>query len=144
MPVKNMAGIKMGRLEVVEQAATVAGIGTYWLCKCSCGKLCEVLGISIRKGNTKSCGCIKKEMDAEKMRKTRTHGMSKTPIYYTWLNIRNRCQEPKNQDYKDYGARGIKVCVIIPLTGATTMAITNPATVDGLQEKNKPEIRAII
>jgi hypothetical protein len=31
-------------------------------------------------------------------------------LYQTWLNIRNRCTNPKNNGYKNYGGRGIKVC----------------------------------
>jgi hypothetical protein len=27
-----------------------------------------------------------------------------------WKNMRNRCNDPNNKQYKDYGGRGIKVC----------------------------------
>lgn len=33
-----------------------------------------------------------------------------TPIYNSWCHMRRRCNDPKNQDYYNYGARGIKVC----------------------------------
>lgn len=33
-----------------------------------------------------------------------------TPEYSVWLNMRNRCTNPKNPSYKNYGARGIRVC----------------------------------
>lgn len=32
------------------------------------------------------------------------------PIYKIWVNMRQRCNNPKNPKYKDYGGRGIKVC----------------------------------
>ncbi len=38
------------------------------------------------------------------------HGKRKTKLYNTWCNMRRRCYEPTNQDYKDYGGRGIIVC----------------------------------
>lgn len=41
-------------------------VGPYWLCKCECGNITTVLGQSLRKGNTKSCGCLKKENTAAK------------------------------------------------------------------------------
>lgn len=39
-----------------------------------------------------------------------THGLSRTPEYRAWQTMRLRCNEPSNPAYKDYGARGIKVC----------------------------------
>lgn len=40
----------------------------------------------------------------------KTHGMSETRIYNIWLGMRNRCNNPNNSKYKNYGGRGIKVC----------------------------------
>lgn len=39
-----------------------------------------------------------------------THGMTGTTTYLTWTRNRNRCNNPFNVQYKDYGAKGIKVC----------------------------------
>lgn len=33
-----------------------------------------------------------------------------TPMYRRWYNIRSRCENPKNEKYRLYGARGIFVC----------------------------------
>lgn len=38
------------------------------------------------------------------------HGQCGTPLYMCWLNMRARCNNPKNPQYKDYGGRGIYVC----------------------------------
>lgn len=38
------------------------------------------------------------------------HGLSKSKIYYVWLSMRERCDNEKNKSYKNYGAKGIKVC----------------------------------
>lgn len=32
------------------------------------------------------------------------------PLYDRWITIKSRCGNPKDKDYKYYGARGIKVC----------------------------------
>jgi hypothetical protein len=33
-----------------------------------------------------------------------------TPAYQEWLDIRNRCYNPNNPSFKDFGAIGAKVC----------------------------------
>lgn len=41
----------------------------------------------------------------------RTHGGSRTPEFYVWCSMRQRCYNPKHEAYGDYGGRGIKVCL---------------------------------
>lgn len=36
-----------------------------------------------------------------------THGRSGTPEYYTWQNMKKRCDDVNNPRYDDYGGRGI-------------------------------------
>lgn len=38
------------------------------------------------------------------------HGGCGTPLYNVWKTMRQRCNNPKNQDYKWYGACGVSVC----------------------------------
>lgn len=38
------------------------------------------------------------------------HGLSRTPTYRAWLDMRYRCRNPNNKAYKNYGGRGITVC----------------------------------
>lgn len=38
------------------------------------------------------------------------HGLSKHHLYKTWLNMKDRCRNPKNPYYHNYGGRGITVC----------------------------------
>jgi len=40
----------------------------------------------------------------------RTHGLSGTRVYRKWINMLCRCLNPKDINYKNYGARGITVC----------------------------------
>ncbi len=40
----------------------------------------------------------------------RKHGFSKTSTYKIWKGLRQRCLNPHNRNYGDYGARGITVC----------------------------------
>lgn len=81
-------------------------------CVCSCGNLHTTDFQALKKGNTTSCGCYNKESASKRATK---HGLStingkKTSEYITWVSMKQRCLNPKNHDYKDYGARGITVC----------------------------------
>ena len=39
-----------------------------------------------------------------------THGMSITPEHKAWKNMKQRCLNPNNKRYSDYGGRGITIC----------------------------------
>lgn len=52
-----------GRLTAIEKTEKRANKSIVWRCRCECGNECEVAAISLRKGRTKSCGCLKKETD---------------------------------------------------------------------------------
>lgn len=39
----------------------------------------------------------------------RSHGKSRTPEHMIWLQVKQRCLNPKNKRYKYYGARGIDI-----------------------------------
>lgn len=39
----------------------------------------------------------------------KTHGMSKTRVYWVWDQMRRRCMDPKHKDFHLYGGRGIAV-----------------------------------
>ena len=38
------------------------------------------------------------------------HGLSGLPVYYSWQAMQQRCNNPRNDNYIHYGARGITVC----------------------------------
>lgn len=76
-----------------------------WECKCECGNITEVTGTNLNNGHTRSCGCLAKERASEVNTK---HGMVGTGIYYSWSSMKDRCDNPKNKHYHNYGGRGIK------------------------------------
>lgn len=39
-----------------------------------------------------------------------THGLSRTPPYRVWVDLRRRCNDARRPDFYRYGGRGIKVC----------------------------------
>lgn len=77
-----------------------------WICTCDCGNTVVVTGSDLKSGNTNSCGCYRSDRDREVNLK---HGLTHTNLYYVWSNVKDRCNNPRNKKYKDYGGRGIKV-----------------------------------
>lgn len=106
----NLVGLRFGRWLVVSDQP-VDRLGPQrqgrWLCRCDCGTESRVTSTSLRSGNSKSCGCFKK--DANLLRR-RTHGQTSSPTWITWMNMRNRCRRRTNPAYRWYGARGISIC----------------------------------
>ena len=114
---KDLTGKKFGRLSVIVYAYSKKPHGCYWLCKCDCENKTIVLAYALTSGNTKSCGCLHKEI-MSKLNKGRTgakhysfkHGLINTPEYNAWSVMFKRCGNPNRKDYKLYGGRGITVC----------------------------------
>lgn len=61
MAVKDMTGLRFGKLLVIERDTTVPYAAAYWRCKCDCGKEKTVRGQSLRDGSVTDCGCGKAE-----------------------------------------------------------------------------------
>ena len=66
---KDMTGQCFGRLLVTKRDGTyLKNRLAVWRCKCDCGNVTFVRGASLRKGTTKSCGCLSKEMTSARMK----------------------------------------------------------------------------
>lgn len=90
--------------------------------ECTCGNHVFLLQKTVLSGNTKSCGCLRKEVARESVSRVRkqaatsrtldgkAHGMSGTRIYRIWRAIIGRTTNPNNDMYYCYGGRGITIC----------------------------------
>jgi hypothetical protein len=110
---EDMTGWKFGRLTVKGyDGLWLAGkpsSGSAWLCDCDCGKAgVRVRASFLRKGGTRSCGCLRVEL----LRAGRTHGLSRSEheMYVIWQGIKTRCYNKRHSSYRNYGARGVKMC----------------------------------
>lgn len=57
----NEVGNRYGRLTVIERASNGGSGEARWLCGCECGRQVSVIGCLLRRGTTKSCGCLRSE-----------------------------------------------------------------------------------
>ena len=85
---KDLRGQKFGRWMVIERAAN-KGKQTAWRCRCDCGREAVVVGSSLTRGASKSCGCLQKE------RVTETHLKDLTGQKYGRLTVLERAEKTK-------------------------------------------------
>lgn len=111
----DLTGLKFGRLTVNRRVVVPTRKGVFWECLCDCGTTKVVSSTCLVNGNSKSCGCFRREMMREegKVRNLR-HGEGgngkESAEYRTWAAMLSRCNNPRHRNYKNYGARGITVC----------------------------------
>ena len=116
----DLTGQRYGRLTVLGFFGTDNHGRSKWLCRCDCGNETVVAGGDLRKKKwpTVSCGCYANELRRKNATKAgakrgdqmRKHGRHGERLYGVWKTMRQRCNNPNNADFKEYGARGINVC----------------------------------
>lgn len=107
----DLTGNRYGRLTVLERAENyVSPTGhtkANWLCMCDCGNKTVAMSSNLRRGITKSCGCLQSEV---RLTSSTKHGGRHDRLYSVWTNIKSRCYNRSYSDYDDYGGRGITMC----------------------------------
>lgn len=107
----DLTGMKFGRLTVDSFAGYNVTPGGYkckmWNCTCDCGNKVTVRGKSLTGGVTRSCGCYQRECISERASKHNGFG---SRLYAVWNSMRQRCNNPNNHAYANYGGRGISIC----------------------------------
>ena len=105
----DLTGKRFGRLIVIKRMNNDKWGRAQWLCLCECQKKKIVPGNNLRRGDTKSCGCLRKEATGQRATK---HGYSQiqSKTYRAWKHMRSRCNNPRDKDYCHYGGRGITIC----------------------------------
>jgi hypothetical protein len=103
---RNLTGQQFGRLTVIKRAPNKNN-KVIWLCRCSDGILVEVIAANLLKGNTKSCGCLQRDIISDIKG---THRQKGTRLYRIWSAMKERCRRPKNIAFHRYGGRGITYC----------------------------------
>jgi len=109
----DLQGSKFGFLQVFAEAGRDKFGQVQWECLCKCGNKVVVVSANLRKGNTQSCGCFHRERAVEANEKhshSKRKGVGRTRTYIAWTNMKQRCLNPNNTRFHDWGGRGIKIC----------------------------------
>lgn len=106
----DLVGHRFGRLTVLRRGVTQNSNRT-WVCKCECGNLVTLPSNRLLSGGTKSCGCLLVDVTRER---STTHGgasrNNRDRLWGIWAVMKDRCANPNNKSYRNYGALGVTVC----------------------------------
>src|ERR1700740_1627845 len=104
-------GQRYGRLVVLRRGYRGPSVhNAYWVCLCDCGNETLVQACNLKYGIIRSCGCLNREVAKQKATHGHTRNGQTTKAYRCWANMLQRCYNPDNGAYENYGGRGIKVC----------------------------------
>lgn len=108
-PKDDLSGQRFNHLTVVRwlYPEERRNINYIWLCKCDCGKEIQTMRSKLVTGHTKSCGCMKAKRIGNLNKKYKYHDRR---LYEVYMGIKERIEKPGCSEYKNYGARGIKLC----------------------------------
>jgi hypothetical protein len=112
MKTLDLTGQQYGRWMVLQRAGSDKRGEAAWWCECSCGGRQTILGSNLRSGRTQSCGCLRQERSVEcgTRHGHASHRAGLTLTYISWQHMIQRCTNPKRDNWRYYGARGIGVC----------------------------------
>jgi hypothetical protein len=94
-----MIGSKFSKLTVISLNSKDKNNQNAWYCRCDCGNTIILNTNTLKRGNTKSCGCLRKSNEIYKSRE-----------YSSYKAMKERCNNKNHHAYKNYGGRGISIC----------------------------------
>lgn len=103
----DLTGKRFGRLIVTGYAGPDKYKNATWKCVCDCGNISVAAGCRLRAMQTKSCGCLWKEINTGI---TLSQEGKQTRLYQIWNGMKQRCSNKKHCGYHNYGGRGVRVC----------------------------------
>lgn len=106
----DLTGERFGKLTVKSRAENARDGHARWFCLCDCGNGVIVGGNDLKKGTTRSCGCLRLVKIAEMIQVNTIHGDSHSRLYTIWSGMKQRCTNPKYPGAYLYSERGITVC----------------------------------
>lgn len=108
---EDLVGKRFGKLIVLKEKGKNEHRAIVWECLCDCGNITETTTANLKSGHTKSCGCILAKMIGKTNYKHGDGGhKTRSRLYKIWTSMKQRCENPKSDSYKWYGAKGVRLC----------------------------------
>ena len=112
--VKDLRGRKFGRLTVLNDEPIRIKGQTYWNCKCICGNTGYIFAGNLTKEKIRSCGCMlvehRKNLYKYAIKTNKKYPKSAKRLYTIYKDMKKRCFNQNEINYKNYGGRGITIC----------------------------------
>ena len=108
MKARDLTGYRSGKLTAKRYIGSV-NQRRRWLCKCDCGSSKELTASDLTSGKVVSCGCHKNALTSKRNKDNTKHGLTGSPTWISWFQMRQRCNNPNATDFKYWGGRGVKV-----------------------------------
>jgi len=105
--IKDLTNQRFGRLTVMWPAGYQSKGKILWMCACECGAYSLTRRDSLLEGRVVSCGCKVRDRALAGV-PHRSHGLAHTSEYNSFCSAYQRCNNPNDRGYKNYGGRGIK------------------------------------
>lgn len=102
MRINDLRGKTFGNLLVLDEKPIRKNNNTYWKCKCICGNEKYIFHGNLISNRQKGCGCLQNNNPNRKTQHKR--------LIKIFNNMKQRCYNPKSENYKHYGGKGIKIC----------------------------------
>lgn len=116
----DLTGRVFGRLTALtREPLPLKGSGFLWTCLCACGNTCRVLARNLTyKLGVRSCGCLLTQANRSRPNRPSTNlthgqtarrGLPASGAYVSWSSMKQRCLNPKNTNYRNYGSKGVTI-----------------------------------
>lgn len=109
----DITGQRFGKLVVLGRAPPSPSRHSFVRCRCDCGNEKTIAKSHLKAGLIQSCGCFRSDTAIFNIVDRETKYLHKDRdmrTYRTWNGMIGRCYRDKSKSWKNYGARGIRVC----------------------------------
>lgn len=113
---QDLLNMKFGKWTILSYVGKMGTERHFYNAKCECGNERIVQRCSLKKGQSTQCrSCARRQNALGCKNPSHTHGYSSIShpnfqVYTAWCTMKSRCYREKDNNFKNYGGRGIKVC----------------------------------
>jgi len=101
---KDLINNTYGYWTVLSESSRSKSNKRMWKCLCKCGLTQDVNQSNLISGKSSKCRECSRELIRNSVK------LADHRLYSTWKSMKNRCLNPNNATYSNYGGRGISVC----------------------------------